>query len=327
MAAQEDPAFLVLVRLHLLISWRYIKKLHKELAAMIVVAEVVDILGANNIERSFPQFLFVLYLVLAVTLQLYRKDKRFLRMALMHYQRFLFYENLALASPFAIVVAGYQEYLLLVVMIGVASVLAFLDPQLVRCQSPMQIVTKRFARLFGVLPRNAFEWIAGVRKSAPGLLVIYALAALGFLSGAFDILAMILLAITVSSFYETCESYLMIEGTATRETFFRTKLLQAVGLYLTFASPAIAVALINMRVVHWWVIIVVIALSLIYITGAVLVKYAHFDQGRIKGTQQSIRLILIGASLPLFPITLLYEWHLLKKAKKQLPIFLQRSHS
>lgn len=309
---QLEGSFRYLTKLHLKIGVRYIRKLYKEFSALIILLVALDTAGAGDIERSFPLVAFFAYCGFATLLQLYRKDKHFLRSTLIHYRRFLIYENLALCLPFVLVLLAFRDFTYATTSIALAVGISFIDVKPVRIQR---------IRVGKFLPANAFEWIGGVRQRFVAIILIYAMASLFWLSPIFPLIAFVLLTASINSFFAPCESYLMIEGYSAIQTFIRKKLSQALWLYSLFAVPIIIALLFAKDQPPAWVISTLIFFAIVYTIGSVLVKYAHFEEGKISSTQHDLRMLLLGASLILFPVTIAYEYHLYKKIHRVLPIF------
>ncbi|GEM_PF-5545428 len=314
----QNPTFVYLFRLHIRIAFRYLKRLHKEIAALIIVAEGIDILGANNVEQSFPQVAFSAYCVLAFVLQIYRKDKKFLRVAIDDYRKFLVFENLLIVLPFALILVAYKNWVLVISSVLIAIFAGFIEWKPIRSVG---------IRIGGFLPDGAFEWQAGIRQRVINFIVIYAIGSLGVLNASLSLLSVLFLAYNVASFYGPCESYLMIDGFASTNSFLGRKLKQSVSLFLCFAAPLIILTLLKMRFEHWWVIAVVLCICMIIVVGSLLIKYAHFEEGKNQSAQNDVRLILLTASIAFVPVTLAYEWRLYRKIKLHLPMYSHRNYS
>ncbi len=251
--------------------------------------------------QSYPNRIYAIALAMLVilTIQIRRNDKKFISTMVTCPTLIYFSEYLFFSLPLLIIVIAAARwsyaipYLLLCILISLISY---------RHKPKAGIIN-----LSGIVPADAFEWIAGIRKHSWYILPLYLCAiALVFVKFA-SLFLLIMVLSAIASFYQECEPLNILQvKELSAKRFIWKKLKSHVKLYLLSAAPIIAgYCLFNPETA--WVAMLIFILSTINLCFFILSKYALYQPG-IKLTSNSVAtgIALISMFIPfLLPLPLI----------------------
>ena len=171
-------------------------------------------------------------------------------------------------------------------------------------------------------PADAFEWKAGLRSAAPGVLVVYALAGLLARLPAAPLLGIVGLALVAAGMYQDGEGWPMLEALHRAPApFLRRKIAHALGHWALLAAPP-AVLFIVLHTALWPALAVVLAGCVVLVAGAVLLKYALWHEGRLPTVAGMLGVLAIAASVAVPPVALFLLHRLWRMAVRNLDPYL-----
>ena len=266
---------------------------------------------------------FVAACSVAVLLSLHtaRRDERFLRIAGVAHRRLFAAEYLLLCLPFSVPLVFSAEPHLAAAGPGGALLLSLVPAGLVP-----SFVTQRSQRrspLSLPLPDTAFEWLAGIRKSAIWLFLLYLAAAL--LSQNFEALMAVLVfvALTPVAFYQDGEQSTLVEVFAlSSRAFLRHKIGRSVLLLWAMAAPVAVLSALRHPAL-WYVPLAILVPASFVLAAAVLVKYAFYREGERAGIMSPLAIGAVTASLVLPPVAALLLHRLWKQSVRNLDPYLR----
>lgn len=171
-------------------------------------------------------------------------------------------------------------------------------------------------------PADAFEWKAALRGSAPGVLLVYALAGLLSRFPAMAMLGIVVLAWIAAAAYQEGEGWPMLEAIGRApKSFLRRKLAHALGHWMALAAP-LAILVLIIHTALWAVLAAVLAGCAAIVAGAVLLKYALYHEGRPPSAAGLLGVIAITASVAVPPVAIFLLHRLWRMAVRNLDPYL-----
>lgn len=250
-----------------------------------------------------------------------RTDERSLEIAGIPARRLFAAEYMLLVAPVVLLLlAGAQiRAATIVPMIVAACVLApsgHLRDWLAR--------RKRRAPVHLPLPPSAFEWMAGLRRAWPALLIVETLGVLLSLVPAIPLLALFALAWLSGGFFlESTEGWALLEAFGRPSAqFLRRKIGTSLALFALLASPLVLVELIR-NPIEWPILILAFSCAALVHGGAVLLKYALYVPGARKSFAGVLGLTALTAALMLPPMACWLVYRLWHRACQRLDPYLQ----
>lgn len=153
-------------------------------------------------------------------------------------------------------------------------------------------------------PADAFEWKAGLRSAAPGVVTLYAIAALLARLPAAPLLGLAVLALIAAGMYQDGEGWPMLEALdRSPARFLRRKIAHALGHWGVLAAPLCILFIILHREL-WPVLAAVLAGCAMLVTGAVLLKYALWHEGRLPTAAAMLGVLAFAASIVVPPVAI-----------------------
>jgi hypothetical protein len=153
-------------------------------------------------------------------------------------------------------------------------------------------------------PAAAFEWKAGLRSSAGGVLLVYALGGVLARYPAAPMLGIAVLAWMAAMMYQDGEGWPMLEALGRGPArFLRRKVAHALGHWLLLAAP-LAILLLALHPALWAVLAAVLAGCAAVVAGAVLLKYALYHEGRLPSIMGVLAVIALAATVIVPPVAL-----------------------
>ena len=249
-----------------------------------------------------------------------RRDERFLRIAGVAHQRLFAAEYLLLCVPFAVPLLFSARPHLAVVGPGVAVLLSMLPTGFVP-----SFVAQRAQRRSPVplpLPDTAFEWIAGIRRSAIWILLLYLAGALLSQHVEALLVVLMLVVLTPAAFYLDGEGSALVEVFAlSPAAFLRQKIGRSIVLLWALAAP-VALLTVLRHPALWYAPLAILALGSFVLATAVVVKYAFYREGARAGIANSLAVGAVTASLVFPPVAALLCHRLWTKSVRNLEPYL-----
>lgn len=153
-------------------------------------------------------------------------------------------------------------------------------------------------------PADAFEWKAGLRSAASGVVLVYALAGLLARVPTAALLGLVVLALIAAGMYQDGEGWPMLEALhRSPARFLRRKIAHALGHWGVLAAP-LGILIIILHPALWPVLAAVLAGCAVVVTGAVLLKYALWQEGRLPTIPGMLGVLAIAASVAVPPVAL-----------------------
>jgi hypothetical protein len=167
------------------------------------------------------------------------------------------------------------------------------------------------------VPADAFEWLAGLRRRWPGVLLVYAAAL--YLSRIESVppLAVVALAWVAAECYADGDEgwQLMAAFRRTPAPFLRRKLSRALAPFVVLATPLIVLGVAR-HPTFWPLTALSLAGGMAVLAGAVLVKYSRYEPGSRATVAVALGVLALTASLAFPPATLLLLARLWRQARR-----------
>ncbi len=228
-----------------------------------------------------------------------------------------FSEYLLLVSPLLVFFIFYSNFfhiLLLILTIGIISVVPTGVRDLRSLSSEID---------FRWIPLEAFEWRSGFRRMFVGILFLNIIGILGSFY-VWGILVLVLLALTVASFYDWTESRALFNVFYYKGNFIVSKIKIGVGLFLLSSLPVLLFWIVlNMQL--WYISVVVLILGAFIVAFSILYKYAHYFPDRIR-LYNSVAIglftgaVLLGVFIPVAIGFFIFYWY---KCKNHLKMYFE----
>jgi hypothetical protein len=230
-----------------------------------------------------------------------RRDARFLLLCGLSPRREFALEYALLVIPAAgLLLASAAPALALALPVAAASVAA-LPP------GWLSDATMRRAAVHGRLrlaPRRDFEWVSGSRRALPALILCYLLALLFSAIPMMVVVTLVLLTWTVCAFYGDAEGRSMLRVFAARPgPFLRIKVGRALAQWALWTTP-VSILLLTRHSDLWPLLLAALLGNALVLVGAVLAKYAAYQEGRAGGAAAVIAPALLTLSLLMPPVTI-----------------------
>ncbi len=227
-----------------------------------------------------------------------RADERFLRTAGAPYRRLFAVEYAAASVPASLLLLA--SAFPWIAALPFAAVLAPLFPS-------GTLRGARSARSAAVRvpgPADAFEWKAGLRSAVPSLVVVYPLAGLLARFPAAPLLGLVVLSLMAAGMYQDGEGWPMLEALdRSPARFLRRKIAHALGHWGVLAAPP-SILFVILHPALWPVLAAALAGCAVIVTGAVLLKYALWQEGRLPTIAGMLGVLAIAASVAVPPVAL-----------------------
>ncbi|HEX5555884.1 MAG TPA: hypothetical protein VFX43_21755 [Chitinophagaceae bacterium] len=239
-----------------------------------VVLLAVLAVGGIAIYRQtglYPNCLYVTAVAALVVLgiHLYRKDKEFILLTGTDPMKIYVAEYAFFSVPVFILMLFTEHWYCAILLLAVYFLLSLIR------YTPGKKTRTGYAP--AIIPRDNFEWMAGIRGNLPVILVLY-VAALGLLIYPYaSIFVLWLLLGLIASFYQWCEpSDILQLAELPPKGFIRRKLKSHLKGYLFFSAP-ILIGYVIFQPATAWVALVIYAISFINLAFFILSKYAVYQ--------------------------------------------------
>jgi hypothetical protein len=269
------PLLFYLLLLRLKSVLRFLKELGIVRIALLILLGAGFVQQLLTLQGSFTGSVVLLFLPLTVvySFQSLRKDEKFLRSLETNYRLFYFTEYFIISAFFFFVLLFSPYYYMTAVLAVLCGLITYLPTDI------------KYASYRGKsrlrLPPYAFEWISGFRRYGFFFMIVYLLAVIfSYEIGAVP-LALMLMALTIPSFYLTGEPKIMVEvfGVPPRK-FLKLKLISALKLYFFITLPLICLFMI-FNYGRWYLAAGIYLITGIIIISSVLTKYAFYEENNM----------------------------------------------
>jgi hypothetical protein len=224
--------------------------------------------------NKFPNGIYALSLILIsiLSIHLSRNDKRFVTGITEKPWRLYFSEYFIFSVPVAILILLSGSWYLFVPYTILLVLISKIDHK------------KRENKIsfnYSFIPKDYFEWISGSRKNLYPIIILYCIGlAASFNLFVIPIIFFLLLGI-LSSFYEECESWQLLEiQELSAKKFIRQKIIRHFRLFLIATSP-LSILYLFFHPSYWYVILILYVLSLIIHSFCILCKYSMYEPDKL----------------------------------------------
>jgi hypothetical protein len=254
--------------------------------------------------------------LVSFSLQIIRKDKRFVSIVTQHPLSIFAAEYMLLAIPIIILLLFKKYYLHGVILFFIPMLIALIN-KVLKQNSGSSFFSK-------YIPHDAFEWRAGMRKMGRGIVLGYLLALAFSWVRIVPVILLFLTLFSILEFFRECEplSILTLSRDKTN-TFLLKKIGQSLSIYSIFTFPIVILSSVLVPDI-WYVAPAFFILACINIINFILAKYAFYHPNFDTGgggvlTMLSVFSIVVPIFAPL-PFFLVF-WNYFK-AKPKLDYYL-----
>ncbi len=266
-------------------------------------------------DKLTSQYLSAGFLLLIMIVHFKRGDKLFLKSHFSNYKALMLAEYIILSIPVLCCFLIHKQW---VAISQLSGLLIIINIDLKARNSNLN------TKLQELIPDDAFEWKAGIRKQFFIIVPIWIIAALtSFFIGSIPI-AIFILGITILSFFEKCEPYqilLSVELSATKLLTLKVKRL--LQLFSTLVIPLL-VLFIVFNPDKWYIPVAEYFIFCSLLIYTIMTKYAFYEPN-IKSSAAQIYVALgaLGGMIPVFlPVVWLMTIFFYSKSVNKLNFFL-----
>jgi hypothetical protein len=273
----------------------------------------------SKLQSAHPALVYVFAFLLPVSFHYSRKDARFLKKSGYRLPLIFSLEYLWLALIILLPVAILSgNWFPLIFAFPGALALALL-PMRKRHTHLLPPIRIKFISV------RAFEWVAGIRQYGWGLIIIYILGLAGSYWVAPPLIAILLFSILLPGFYDHCEPKEWMENLFSQPNHLLKKSGQHALLLILFLLP-LMIPFLFFSMDYWYVLLLALSASLLYLLFSIFYKYANYYPGRRKVQNGTVSgLMALGLFLPFTaPVAIGYICLLFFKAKNRLRLYLNR---
>ncbi len=291
-------------------------QLRRDLGAWTFIIAAAAFFIVREIVSEKPQYSWFISIILIFAIQqhfLQRKDLSFARSLFQNakWQMVLNYNITLLPCTLAFVITG--NLLPAIVTHGIGSILPWVT---------FKLAGPRYLFLGRLVPSSQFEWITGLRKNAPLLLILCMLAIALSPVKLFGIAALFLLNLTFIGFYSISEPRIMLNPhNTTVAKFLNDKIRFVITVILVTNLPLLVVNCLF----HQEVIFINAGFLLSFLllaANSVLIKYSNYQPGESLSFSGDMLILLAAVFIPyLIPIAIMLYFVNHKKARLNLSQF------
>ncbi|MCF8336110.1 MAG: hypothetical protein K9H65_05875 [Bacteroidales bacterium] len=258
----------------------------------------------------------LIYMAGIITIQLNRKDLAFLETRIHHYKRILIVEYMVLAIP---LIAGllYNHYYGMLILALVSVVLIPNIGKVPRVGIPNKLFLQW-------IPDDCFEWKAGIRKAFVWIVLIWTIGVATPFSLGTVPLAIVILGIIISGFYEYGEPLPMVLAfEKSNRRFLSHKITMHIKLFSVLSVPLIC-AFIAFHPDKWYIPVAAYLIFLSLHCYIILTKYAFYEPNTKSRASQTFGLIgILGVFIfLLLPVVWILAIYFYFKSKENLNFYL-----
>ena len=268
------------------------------------------------LQTSYAYYLTGILLLICLSIQLNRKDKRFVYNHVKNPFLEIYAEYIAVVFPFLVTSLFTKNWLCFPILI-----ISLLPLPLIKIYF---IQKTYFKNLSILLPSTIFEWISGFRKSFTLIIPLYILAISISWFRILPLFLLWLITISIQSFYYECESIQILrERNYSSKQLINRKLISH-SKYLLFFYTPILVVNTSFHNDQWFVNLLFILIQITLLCLAICIKYSNYKPAQSSFSNNIvISIISISSIIPyLLPIPLLMTIKYYQKAKCNLKTYL-----
>jgi len=284
---------------------------------LLVIVFIALFIAHNALQNTVYYQIGVVLLMslIIVSIQIKRSDFHFLQIMFPHYRFLFMFEYFVISLPVYILYVRHDLYSHLAVLLGVNILVPFL-------------VVSRSARytnhiLVRLIPSRLFEWKSGMRKNAWILTIVLLAVPFGFLHVAIIPIAYVVAFFIVTTFYNECESRLVLEQylRKTPADFLLDKVLSALKIKAIVLLPMVLLFLV-FHIEYWYIFTLMVVFGTLIFVMILLRKYAHFVENEILPSDTPSSLAMLGIFIPfLLPLGLFLIVYYYRKSLKKLALY------
>ena len=245
-----------------------------------------------------------------------RTDKTFFELYAKRATRIYQIEYAVMVSPFAAVFLAFGHWQTSIGIILISLTVPFIG---IRSRS----VTFN-SKLQRILPDSAIEWKSGVRKMFIPLLLLWSTGLLGSYFIPTVPIAILLIGMLVSGFYETMESLpILMAEELSPDRFLKNKIRMSLALFSLLNLPLI-IAFSVFHPQQFYIAIAAFVLFALLLIYAICLKYAFYlPEPGASGNQMLLAIGLMGIFIPfMLPIFLFFIVRFYFRARSNLNLYL-----
>lgn len=250
-------------------------------------------------DKLTSQYISAGFLFLIILVHFKRDDKLFLKSHFSNYKTLMLGEYIILSIPVLCCFLIHKQWVAISQLTGLLIIVN------------INLKSKRInlnTKIQKLIPNDAFEWKAGLRKQFFIIIIIWIIAVLtSFFIGSVPI-AIFVLGIIILSFFEKCEPYqilLSFELSATKLLILKAK--RFLQLFSILVIPLL-VLFIVFNIDKWYIPVAEYFIFCSIIVYTIMVKYAFYETN-IKSSAAQI-FIAIGTLGSIMPVFLPVVWFL-----------------
>lgn len=267
------------------------------------------------IDEATSQWVSNGFVFLIIVIHLKRGDKLFLKNHFHNYKLILLSEYVLISLPLIAVLLIHRQW---------ASLLSFSALLLIVHLDLRYRYSSLNTRLQSLIPSDAYEWKAGVRKQLFFIAAVWlASSATSFFIGSVPF-AILILGLIIFSFYEKAEPYQMIVASELNaRKFISLKVKRQIQLFSVLTLPLAGIFLV-FHIDRWYIPLAeIVLLNFIHIY-LIMNKYAFFEPGKRSPAAQTIGAIgVLGGIIPVFlPVVWLLSVWFYQKSISNLNFYL-----
>ena len=289
------------------------------LIRFIFLVGLVGFLGfalyVKSSDKLTSQYLSAGFLLLIMFVHFKRGDKLFLKSHFSNYKTLILAEYVILSIPVLCCFLIHKQWVAISQLTGL---LIIINIDLKARNSNLN------TKLQELIPNDAFEWKAGIRKQFFIIVPIWIIAALtSFFIGSVPI-AIFILGITILSFFEKCEPHqILLSFELSAKKLLILKVKRLLQLFLTLVIPLL-VLFIVFNPDKWYIPVAEYFIFCSLLIYTIMTKYAFYEPN-IKSSAAQIYVALgaLGAIIPVFlPVVWLLTILFYSKSVNNLNFFL-----
>lgn len=249
-------------------------------------------LYVKSADKLISQYLSAGFLFLIMLIHFKRSDKLFLKSHFSNYKNLVLAEYIILSIPFVCCFFIHKQWIAIGELFGLLIIINF------DLKARYSSLNTKFQEL---IPDDAFEWKAGLRKRFFVIVPIWIIAALtSFFIGSIPI-AIFILGITILSFFEKCEPYQIIlsfELSATKLLMLKVKRL--LQLFSIIVMPLLILFII-FNPDNWYIPVAEYFIFCSLFVYTIMTKYAFYEPNiKSPATQFYVAIGALGSIIPVF---------------------------
>jgi len=265
--------------------------------------------------EPFARFISVAFLVVLTIFHVKRGDRRFLRTHIDHDKLFMLVEYVLISIPILLLLVFQKQWSSLLLFISLVGIVQL---NLNFKQTSLNTALQK------IIPSDAIEWKAGVRKQFFLLMSVWILAAATSFHIASVPIAILVFGIAAFSFYEQAEPVqLLMANEVNPKEFIIRKVKRHLQLFTLSVLPLLFLFLI-FHIDKWYIPIGEIAIFCFLHVYLITIKYAFFEPNKTPpASSVFVGIGIIAGIIPIFlPLVWMLSYRFYRKSNTQLAYYL-----